>query len=318
MDNMADQAQLLRQTRLALQENNFKEAIRCLKQAAQLARDAGDASSEGRHLGNLALIYYRTQQPEKALGAFQKALASARTDSDRLTEDGILGNMGNILREIGRYDDAIAHLNQALLIAQEIGDVRGRGIWLSNLGLVYDDLQQPGKAVDFHREAVNVARLIHDQRGLASRLANLGNSYIVMANTTEALKCYHETVAVYKTLGDLAEAALRQGIIGNIYSDLGRNSPSNEEATICYGLAADAYRETLTLAQELNDYAAQAELLSSLGNVFGNMGNYEQALVNFRDAHRLFTRLGLRDRLPHLEHNINLAEDLRLQQQSGQ
>lgn len=318
MDNMADQAQLLRQTRLALQENNFKEAIRCLKQAAKLARDAGDAASEGRHLGNLALIYYRTQQPEKALGAFQKALASARADADRLTEDGILGNMGNILREIGRYDDAIAHLNQALLIAQEIGDVRGRGIWLSNLGLVYDDMKQPAKAIDFHREAVSVARLIHDQRGLASRLANLGNSYVMTGNTTEALKCFLETVAVYKSLGDLAEAALRQGIIGNIYNDLGRNSPSHEEATICYGLAADAYRETLVLAQELNDFAAQAELLSSLGNVLGNMGNYDQALAHFRDAYQLFHRLGLHDRLPHLQSNINLAEDFRRQQQDGQ
>jgi len=122
MDNMAEQAQLLRQTRLALQENNFKEAIRCLKQAAQLARSVGDASSEGRHLGNLALIYYRIQQPEKALGAFQQARASARADKDRLTEDGSLGNMGNSLREIGRYEDAIAHLNQALLIDRELSE----------------------------------------------------------------------------------------------------------------------------------------------------------------------------------------------------
>ncbi|MCB9450476.1 MAG: tetratricopeptide repeat protein [Anaerolineaceae bacterium] len=317
MDNMADQAQLLRRTRLALQENNFKEAIRCLKQAAKLARDAGDVASEGRHLGNLALIYYRTQQPEKALGAFQKALLSARTDADRLTEDGILGNMGNILREIGRYDDAIAHLNQALLIAQEIGDVRGRGIWLSNLGLVYDDIQQSAKAVDFHKEAVNVARLMHDQRGLASRLANLGNSYVKSSKTSEALKCFHETVAIYKSLGDLAEAALRQGIIGNIYSDLGRTSPSNEEAIICYGLAADAYKETLGMAQELNDLPAQAELLGSLGNVYGNTGDYNQALAYFYDAQRLFSQLGMSDRLPHLQANIDLAEDYRRQQASG-
>src|SRR5688500_14478275 len=104
---MTDQIQLLRQVRLALQNDDFESAINALQQAAALAREAGDGAAEGRHLGNLALIYYRVQRPDKALQYFERALISAREDGDRLTEDGILGNMGNILREVGRHDDAI-------------------------------------------------------------------------------------------------------------------------------------------------------------------------------------------------------------------
>jgi len=302
-----DQGHLLRQVRVALQSQDYPEAIRCLKLAAQLAREAGDLSTEGRHLGNLALIYYRTGEPNRALQYFEQALARARAEGDRVTEDGLLGNMGNILRELRRFDEAIEYLNQALLIAQEIGDVRGRGIWLGNLGLVYDDLGQPQEAVSLHEQSVFVARQLHDLRGLASRLGNLGNSYLAMGDSTTALKVFHEAVGIYRDLGDKREWALRLGIIGNIYSELGRHSPSDFEANMVYGLALDSYKQTLELARELEDPATEAELLSSLGNVYGNMGDYDLAIEHFHAAYQLFESLGLHDRLEHLQNNIELA-----------
>jgi tetratricopeptide (TPR) repeat protein len=295
--------------RLALQTGNYQDAIDGLKQAADAARAEGDLATAGRHLGNLALIYYqRLQRPDLALHYFEQALAGARAEGDRLTEDGILGNMGNILRELRRYDEAQDYLNQALLIAQEIGDVRGRGIWLSNLGLVYDDLKRLPEAIEVHKEAVSVARLMHDQRGLAGRLGNLGNTYLAAGQPSEALKCFHETVAIYQELGEKQAAALRMGIIGNIYSELGRNAPSDFEAHICFDLALDSYHRTMDMARELGDLAAEAELMSSLGNVYGNMGSYAEAVDHFTAAYGLFERLGMQDRLPHLRQNIDLAE----------
>jgi tetratricopeptide (TPR) repeat protein len=314
MSEQVDQVQLLRQVRLALQNQDYPEAIRSLKLAARLARDAGDVATEGRHLGNLALIYHRTGQHDKSLQYFKHALAAARADGDRVTEDGILGNMGNILRELGRYDEAIDYLNQALLIAQEIGDVRGRGIWLGNLGLVYDDLANPTEARTLHEQSVFIARQLRDQRGLAQRLGNLGNSHMALDDFTTALKVFHEAVGIYRELGDKREWALRLGIIGNIYSELGRRSPSDFEANMCFDLALDSYKQTLGLARELNDTFTEAELLSSLGNVYGNMGDYDLAIEHFYAAHQRYTDLGLTDRLDHLQRNIDLALAYRDQQ----
>jgi tetratricopeptide (TPR) repeat protein len=312
-DQLQQQVQLLRQVRLALQHDDFESAIDALQQAAVLAREAGDSAAEGRHLGNLALIYYRVQRHDLALQCFEHALASARADGDRLTEDGILGNMGNILRELGRHDEAVTYLNQALLIAQEIGDVRGRGIWLSNLGLVYEDLGNYTDAIEVHKESVNVARIMRDQRGLTSRLGNLGNSYLALGNSSEALKCFHEVVAIYKEIGEKGEAALRMGIIGNINSELGRGAPNDFEATFYYGLALDAYRDTLMLAQELGDKVGEGDLLTSMGNVYGNMGDYDQAINHFTAAMQIFDELGLKDRVEYLNNNLTMAQNYRRQ-----
>lgn len=198
---MANSGQLQRQLRIALQNGDYAEAIACLEQAAAAAHEAKDRAAEGRHLGNLALIYNRLQRPDMALRYFQQALALARAEGDRITEDGLLGNMGNILRELRHFDEAIEHLNQALLIAQEIGDVRGRGIWLSNLGLVYDDLEQPAKAADYHAQSVVIARQLQDWRGLALRLEKLGNTLLNTGNHEESLQCFVEAYQLYEALG---------------------------------------------------------------------------------------------------------------------
>lgn len=313
MSEVADQVALMRQVRMALQNENFKDAIEGLKQAVALAQAAGDRAAEGRHLGNLALIYYRAKHPDHALHYFELALIIARAENDRLTEDGILGNMGNILREVGRHEEAVEFLNQALLISQEIGDVRGRGIWLSNLGIVFNEVGRHQEAIDVHKESVAVARTMHDQRGLVTRLSNLGNSYMSANQSSEALKCFHEVVAVYKALGDKQEAALRMGIIGNIYSDLGRAAPSEFEARFYYDLARDAYLDTLMQAQQLGDRVGEGDLLVSLGNVYGNMGDYNQAINHFTAAYQVFEGLGLNERLPFLQESLQLADKLRAQ-----
>jgi len=108
----------------------------------------------------------------------------------------------------------------------------------------------------------------------------------------------------------VAEAALRLGIIGNIYNELGRSANTEFEARFYYELARDTYVETLKLAQEVGDSVTEGDLLTSLGAVYGNMGEYEQAVNHFTAAYHIFTNAGLTDRLPYVEENIRLAQNL--------
>jgi tetratricopeptide (TPR) repeat protein len=201
---MVSQTELLRAVRLALQHNDLEDARSGLKQAVELARQMGDRDAEGRHLGNLALIEYRSGAVDAALDCFQAALAIAREQGDRFTEGGLLGNIGGVLRDLGQYEAARAHLNAALLIAQEIGDDRGRGIWLTNLALTaLDEGDYPG-AVELLVEGVRIARQIGDQRGLAARLEHLVQAY-TCAETRFApywLEHLREAYAIYSRLGD--------------------------------------------------------------------------------------------------------------------
>ncbi len=304
MSHLIEQSQILRQVRDALQNQDFETATVYLQRAADLAAEHGDTGLQGRHLGNLALIYHRLNKPDKALECFEVALLRAREEGDRLTEDGLLGNMGNILRELGRHDDAIRFLNQALLIAQEIGDVRGRGIWLGNLGLVHDDLKAYEQAIQLHAQSVEIARQLNDRRGLAQRLGNLGNSYMAARDFPNALKYYLESVAIYEELGDKQGLALRLGIIGNIYAEIGRQSkplPGSEELLQS---ALDYYQLTMSYARELGDHNSEAELLRSIGNVLATMEHYDQAIGHYNTAQQLFAALNLHEQAEQVGRQI--------------
>jgi tetratricopeptide (TPR) repeat protein len=262
-------------------------------------------------LGNLALIYYRMRQPQRALQHFQQALVCAQNEGDKLTESGLLGNIGNILRELGRHEDAIIHLQQALQIALETGDLRGRGIWLGNLGLVYDDLQQPHRAIELHTQAVIIARQFQDLRGLSSRLANLGNSHVSAGDYLSAIHHFEEAVKLHEQLGDQRELALRLGIIGNLYAELGRTAVDLNAADQYFDHALRYYQRTLTMARVAGDAVSEAHLLRSIGNALANSAQYNAAIEQYRAAYRLFEQLGMSEPLVDLRNNIDLATQYR-------
>ena len=306
MTNDSPVIQLQRRLRDALQSGDYSSAIAFLQQAVTLARESQDRAAEGRHLGNLALIYNRLQRPHDALTYFQQALELARAEGDRITEDGLLGNMGNILREIGRYDEAVDYLNRALLIAQEIGDMRGRGIWLSNIGLVYDDLRSPQKALEYHQQSVEVARQLHDARGLAMRLIKLAASHYTLGDFPSALQAYGEALDLCRVINDMSSALECLTNIGHVYHEAARQSNTDR----FFQRAVEAYRNGLAIAREQMNPVAEAELLAGLGSAYGNLGNMTEAVEQFAAAQRLYSTLGQPDRSAAMQESIKLAQSL--------
>ncbi len=290
---MSDALQLQRRLRMALQNEDYEAAFACLTEAVEQARQAGDRAAEGRHLGNLALMYNRLGQPEEALRCFEQALALVRAEGDRVTEDGLLGNMGNVLRETERYEEAREYLHAALQIAQEIGDVRGRGIWLSNLGLVYDNMQQPERAIEYHSQSIGVARQLYDQRGLATRLRKLSDSFVAAGNPIEALKCLGEALTIYTSLGDQRE--LLGGLMAGaqIHHTLAREAQSEGQAQLFDQNALEYYRHALVLARSLTDRVAEVELLARVGETLIFLGDEAAARRWLQGAQRLAERLGM-------------------------
>ena len=307
---MNDVLQLQHRLRVALQSENYPEAIECLQQAATLAHAEGDLSGAGRHIGNLALIYYRLKRPDEALAAFEQALTLVRAAGDRILEDGLLGNMGNVLRESGQYTQAVHYLNQALLIAQEIGDVRGRGIWLSNLGLVYDDLGQPATAIDYHHEAVQVARQLQDQRGLALRLNKLGQSQRAAGQYPAALTHLEESLGLYQALGESGEMLAILLELAHIHQECAQLNTQPDTAQHHSRQAYRYFSQALPYARQSPASPLEAELLANLGTEAGNLGDYDQAIRWFTAAGQLFSRLGLKEHLPHIQASLDLASSL--------
>lgn len=307
---MMDQTQLLRQVRQALQTGDYQKAVEALKTAAEIAHREQDRGAEGRHLGNLALIYYRMGQPERALIFFQKALTFARAEQDQLTESGLLGNIGNIQRELGRYQEAKIHLEQALKIAEQNEDLRGRGIWLGNLGLVYDDLGESAQALPLHQSSVEIARHLQDQRGLAARLANLATCLTGLSHWQQAIEVCEESWAISETLGDVSEVLKRCEQAGNLYSQWASTVTNRSEAHQYFKAADARYQHGLTFSEKTQQPEQAARFWMLKGHALGNSQQFQQAISAYQAAYRLFDSLGIEGPLDDLRDSIALAKKL--------
>jgi len=316
IDEQAKQQQeqqiwLLRQVRMALKNNDFEEAINSLKQLVDLAHASGDLGAEGRHLGNLALIYYRLKQSEDALYYFTQALELAREDNDQLTQSGLLGNIGNVLREMGRFEEAVQNLRQALTIAEVIDDVRGRGIWLGNLGLVFDDLKDSDTAIKLHQESVDIARELRDKRGLSSRLTNLGNSYAAKGDLITALSHLQESATISGELGDTGEQLVRLVSMGNLNAQLGRSAAKPSEQRNRFTAAFSNYTKSLKLIRHLQDPGSEAMLLRTIGDVLLEVKQYDRAIEFYNAALAIFTPLQQMEQIKVVQESIEVAALLR-------
>lgn len=316
IDEQAKQQQelqifLLRQVRMALKNNDFEEAINSLKKLVDLAHASGDLGAEGRHLGNLALIYYRLKQSEEALYYFKEALELAQEDDDKLTQSGLLGNIGNVLREMGRFDEAVHNLQQALVLAEEMADIRGRGIWLGNLGLVFDDVKDVDTAIELHQESVLIARELRDKRGLASRLTNLGNSYAATGDLVTALAQFEESATISGELGDVGEQLVRLVSMGNLNAQLGRSTSKTSEQRSRFSAAFSNYTKALKLIRHLQDPASEAMLLRTIGDVLLEVRQYERAIEFYNAALTMFRPLKLDEQINVVQDSIEVAVLLR-------
>lgn len=298
---------LLRQVRLALQNEDYPLAIQGLEEIVVIARARGDIGSEARHLGNLALTYHRHGQPEKSLETFVTALECARRDDDTFTQSGLLGNMGNILRELGRLEEADKRLKEALSLSEKLDDRRGRGIWLSNLGLVYDDLKDYPGAIRYHREAVNLARELFDQPGLAARLANLGSSQAMARMLQDAIASLEEAAALYDQLGRTHDLMIQLVFLADLHAHLAQqtNDPAQRGDYLIASLGH--YDRALKLARSLEDTAVQAELLHRIANVMLIAEKHEDAHEYLQKAQTMFDSLGMKQ---WSKHNRQMLERL--------
>lgn len=301
-----DHIELLRQVRLALQQDDVETAIQALNQAVDLSLNAEDYGTAGRHLGNLALLYYRQGNSDEALKCFEEALQCARSEKDELTESGLLGNIGNILREAGRHRSAERYLQEAIALSQKIGDTRGRGIWMGNLGLVYDDLDNAQRAIELHTQSVSIARQLQDQRGLMARLTNLANSYMKLGDIVQALPILTEAVSYQLKLGQFEDAIKNLVQLGDVCYDLSKHTQPHQ-ARQYLEQALTMYNQAVELTDAKRNPLFVADVHQKIGNTLYNLEHDSDAITHWGQAITYYDALNMSTQADVLRQNIELV-----------
>jgi tetratricopeptide (TPR) repeat protein len=297
---------------------DFQKARETLEQALRVCRESGNDRGAGWAHQNLSMVYL-------PIGDFRRALEHAQLCLEIYTKIGDrrgLGwqtyHLGRIQRQMGNYPESTRSFQQALTILTEIGDWLGRGFCSLNLGLVKLESDERQAAAGCFEQALQIfqkidcsiglfqcqrcmgmlrrkcedaagalrsfelalqmARQIHFPRGESATLADLGLVYLELKEHARAFEAGQQALRIAQGIGARPTEARVWLFVGHMWAGRGRL----EEAKA-------AYRQALTLRQNMGQTHLTLEPLAGLAQAAFLQGNIEQAR---EIARRLLETLG--------------------------
>lgn len=135
---------------------------------------------------NIGNLYFRQEEPDKALKYYTKALEFAKTTKFKLAIAILYGNIGNVYDFKNDFKKSIDYYEKSLQATRELG-IPGRiAASLDNLGVSYRNQKDYSKALKYHLEATKIREKIKDPKGLANSYINLGRVYTELRKLDEA------------------------------------------------------------------------------------------------------------------------------------
>ncbi|WP_431914451.1 tetratricopeptide repeat protein [Nonomuraea jabiensis] len=210
--------------------SHFEQAAEHYRDALNLARDAGEQSTEARALHNLGNTYKRRREYDQAHDHYRRSLVLFRAFGDRTGQASCLTNLGTVHERQGRYEDAHDHHRQALRLYRENGSRIGETIVLNNLGLVCQRQGRYDEARRLHGEALGLCRTHGFPGDEAESLNALAEAARAMDDPAQAVADHDAALAVAREVGYRPEQARAHDGLARAHRDLGQIDLARDHA----------------------------------------------------------------------------------------
>jgi len=245
---------------------NLDAAEGYYQRARQLSRQIGDLQQESLATDNLATVYHRRGELQRALYLYDEAIKTSEGDPG--SQGQYYQNLGSLYIELGDLKKARTSYAAALGLLPPGTPLveRYRINALVNLGSVLLSLEGPGPALAEYKKALELshARKFEEQEGLA--LHSLGKAYLKLQQPAMALRFLAPALEIRKKSGEQQEMArtlLEMGTAYHAEGDLPR--------------AAEHVERALELARQTQRPAIEAACQLQLAMVDRDRGRLELA-----------------------------------------
>ncbi|MFC5283316.1 tetratricopeptide repeat-containing sensor histidine kinase [Pedobacter alpinus] len=182
------------------QQAIYDKAISFYTKALTLAEKKADIKNIVIGKSNLASLYTRNKQPDKALKMFKDADSLLVKSGESFSQNraAILTNTGALYSSIGQHLQAINLHTKVLQICEKLNIPFGIALAKSNIGEEYVYLKNYNAAIGYLQPALAVC-LAHNLNNLVSNVyKNLGRAYELKKDNTKALFYFNKAVLIAK------------------------------------------------------------------------------------------------------------------------
>jgi tetratricopeptide (TPR) repeat protein/tRNA A-37 threonylcarbamoyl transferase component Bud32 len=227
------------------------------------------------------------------LGRFPEALLAYRRVTSLVPDSGE-GHLsvGWVLVFSGRPDEAVQELEKALDGGVFGDDLEALGNVHSALGQAYRESNALDKAQEHYNLCLDYRRRIGDKRGEAVALARMAPIYIARDDVATAAKVLDEAIGLAREIGDRiseSDFLTDKGLVYKVSGDLNR--------------AIEPLRASMRIEAEREDYSRLAMRLNTIAEIYGELGQYDDAIIYLEQARTHLEKTGdIRDKAVNLEH----------------
>ena len=261
---------------------DYKKSLAVSEQAGALARELGDQVRGASILNNLCVIHEDIGEFKRALDYCNRALEVRHNFNEILGEAVTLGNLAGVKADLGEYQQALEFYQHSEAKYRSLGNRAGQGIVFNNIGWVYATLGDYDKALDFYGKSADMFTAMGDRYRAGNALSNLGATYTKVGQYQKALDIHLEVLPMRREVNNFDGAGATMRHIANAYARL------NQKET-----ALDYYKQSIELLK--NNPRQLIQALRSLGDLYREMGDTQDALASLNEALKISQNIG--DRL---------------------
>jgi serine/threonine protein kinase/tetratricopeptide (TPR) repeat protein len=280
LGNEADAREAVREARLRTAEAPppLAELYQIHAIAARVEDDPESAVKSYRELEKLypndPQVLFSLASSLETMGQVDEAIAKYNEVLERTPHYGaaLLG-LGRMLVVNRRPEEAIPILNRATSSGSFDGDLEALGMIHSILGVAYRDLNEFESATRELRKSLELRREAGDSRGVTATLTNLARVNSTMGKLREAQTLLDESLRVARDAGNSTMESYALINLGEVHEQSG-------------GLqrAVALYSESLEIEWERKEHTELTDRLNMIGNVYGRLGRYADAMVYLEQA----------------------------------
>jgi CHAT domain-containing protein len=212
---------------------------------------------------------------QESIVSFQEAIDLAKESRSRHHELKCLRQLS--LTYWGLNDlQAFYRLNEeGLKIARDLNHKREIGRAYNNIGLYFWKTNEYSKALSFYQEALNIARELNDKVEISACFNNIGVVFKELGASTRALDYIERAIKIDTELNNKLFLTVELNNLGTISHRKAIFSGLDED----FFLALKYFEDCLELAQEIMDVRTEVRALNNIGNVYLDLGKYNNALM---------------------------------------
>jgi len=255
-------------------------ALANYNQALQLQREIGMKKEVGDTLINMGVVYQSKGDYDKALQNYKESLTIQRDTGDENYQALCLSNIGGVYLGKGDTDNALTYLQQALQLREKLNLPAAIAETLTSLGQAYSSTGQYDQALATSMRALDLWRKTGNARGAAYESHDIGLVFQYQGRFGAAVNAMQEAVNGYRAAGDRSEDMVE--LLNDLADALAQAGRASESEPLL--------REAQTIVHDLKNETAQAELLSTQGDVKRYSGDSKSAAAFYEQALRAASR----------------------------